>query len=434
MNLTKLANTLVTLLAILLIIASGLSSHFLISQTILLYGLVAYTTTCIAIAIINTQQRSLSLFLALYAMGLFILLHFNTLTTSTSLLYILTLFTGLFLISFLYKRLSKQLQVVSNINTLSQILMLILIPLYSSIGYQLINSIKKSYLVTSVRLAYSTKIEELSISNPDALEYYYQAKEKAYEGKINDAYELLIEATNLEKRNAYLHSELFRLQMSRQLWIDGIKHINKSIELAPDHDHYLSQRIMANLQINELDAAKDDIKLLRQKDPRNAIMHLALAQISLKEKEYDNASIQIDSAERFCSNYFLGLKIDQFIKSNSGPNKYFNMITPHETDMLATNIFYYYKKYQTTTDGEPDAENGIPQKGNFTRQQIKQHIKRNYNFFLDQEIDFVYLYQNNTNILVVIPGKNCKLSKQKLNHIFVEPNIFTNFQLKVLRN
>jgi len=310
--------------------------------------------------------------------------------------------------------------------------MLFLIPFYITIGSGFVIAINQSQILTYIRHTYYGHMEELSINNPQALNYYRQAQEKAQNGLIEEAHQLLSNAIKLENDNAYLHSEMAQIKFSKQHINEGLSHVNKAIELEPDQYRYRGQRAWAFLHEKRLDTLKNELIALRQLTPRNALMHFMWAHLCIENKEFEKACIYADSAKTLCNNYYLSQEIDRFRHNNCGSRRFFNLIKPYDTDMLASSIFYYYKTYQTKANGEPDVENGIPPKGNFTRQEIKQHIKRNYKFFLKQEIEFIYMYENEQNILIVIRGENCSLSKRTLKYIFVEPNLFKNFQLKVI--
>jgi len=341
------------------------------------------------------------------------------------------LFAALWGIRIMQRNIKQNLEIISDIYKLTQIAMLVIVVFYSTIGYKTINNIKCHPIISSLQLSFKIQEEEATISSPDALDTYMQTHTIPPTGNFDKIIELLNKAIALEPDNAFLHAQAcLALQQTDDLSL-AMDHINKAIQLAPENLYYKNERAFMHFHQKNFNQLKLDIETVLTADPRNAFAHYMKACLYLEERLFEESSAHVDSASMFCSNYYLSHQIDEFIDKNSGPNKYFNMIAPYDTDILATDIYYYHKKRKPEPGLTLDTSFGIPPKGNHTIQKIKRHITRNYKFFLGKEIDFVYMYENGQNILVVIKGDNCFISKSTLEYIFVEPQIFDNFKLIV---
>ncbi|MBR8535246.1 hypothetical protein KDU71_06720 [Carboxylicivirga sediminis] len=431
MKSANLLDSITSFLSLVLIIISSLCAHYFIDieyvQAVLLI-----TIFFNALRIFRHQShRFIPITLTLLGILLLLSIHFNLITKGFTLGFIALIIFSLAGLRQWYKHQNKELQILSNISNISQILTLLFIPFYMSLGYQIVNTIKQSPPLTGIKIGLINLQQEASITNPEAQKLYQQAKEVSYEGKADEAFHLLSEALGKEPSNAYLQSQMSQQYVFRADTTKALEHITNAINLS-NKSYYIQQRSWIHYNLHQYEEAISDIHLLQQLDPRNTWAQLLSAYIANENRNFEAACKHADSASMFCSNYTLKQDINYFIENNCGPNRFFNLIKPYETDYLSHSIAYFYKKYTTDENGEPDMDNGIPPKGNFTRQEIKQHIVRNQGFFRGQEMDFIYLYEKGTNVLIVIRRTKCNLSKKTLKYIFIEPDIFENFELRII--
>ncbi len=432
MKISNLLDTAGTLISLTIILIASFYSHYFISSQYLFVAILSIVLFNIIIAILVPNQKIVSAILGLHGALLLVLFHYNLLSNAITLVFIAFVVLSLAGVKYISQRLNKEFQIVSNIATITQLLAFIFIPFYLTFGFKVINMVKQSPPLTNIKYRLINLGQEASITNTEAVKLYEEAKELSYQGKVDEASDKLNKALYKQPDNAYLHSQMSRLYLFRTDSIKALEHINQAINLSQDNKYYLQQRSWLNYSLHLTNAAYNDVYQLQKIDSRNAWAQMLMAYITHDREEYDTACKHADSASMFCDNYLLQEEIGQFIANNCGHNQYFNLIKPYEYDFLTPNISYYYKIYTTNQNGEPDIENGIPPKGNYTKQEIKQHIIRNQNFFADQEVDFIYLYEDEKNILIVIRRDDCNLSKKTLNYIFVEPDILENFELRVI--
>jgi hypothetical protein len=432
MKISNLLDTIGVVISLIVIIIASLYSHYFIGLSYLYTTVGAIIIFNLIKTVASPSQRIVAIMLCILGGFLTILLIYKHLNSTFTLAYIAFVITSLSGLKYLFKRFNKEFQVISNVSTITQILALIFIPFYMTLGFKMINAIKQSPTLTGIKHRLINLQEEASITNPKAIKYYQEAKELSIQGKDAEAFEKLSNAMYREPDNAYLHSQMSRQYLFRSDTIMALDHINKALNYSSGNIYYLQQRSFLKYKLQLFTDAQSDAHQLKAQDKRNAWAQLLLAYLSYERKDYDKACEHADSASMFCSHYLLQQDINRFISDNCGNNRYFNLIKPYESDILSPDVGYYYKQYMTDDTGEPLIEKGIPPKGNFTRQEIKQHIIRNHKFFIDQNIDFIYLYENETNVLIAIRRDGCHLSKTTLKYIFVEPGIFPNFELRVI--
>jgi len=431
MDLKKSFNSIYLLYSVFVILIITLCAHYYFNQHLLNGSIIAYAVLSIVNLFVNPKRLWVSLSVAIFGLSIVVFRHIEYWDGNITLALAFGLLISLVIIKIILMQLGKQLAIISDFRALVQVFTILFILFYISIGYEIVNAIKKSPPVSGLRQMLSTLQEEATITNESAFSLYSDAVQASRQGYLDKALEHLIKSSEEQPNNPYLHSQLAQLYMLNEDSTNAIAEINKAVSLS-DHDtFYLQQRAWIYYKTNKLHKAQTDARQLRRLDNRNASAQMIMAYNALKEEKFELACQYADSANMFCKDFMFGLEIDQFIDQYSGPNFYYQLIQPHETDLLATDIYYYYKKYQTDRNGEPDVSKGMPPSGNFTRQEIKQHIKRNYSFFIDQELDFIYLYENGKNVLVVIRGENSKISKRTLRYVFVEPDVFKNFELRV---